>query len=534
MRRPYRTVRRRLARRAVDCGRRLPVGTRHSLRQAADTLHQRRLRRRAPSGDPEIVTGFDHWGTLAEIAGTLVEVLGRAGVEVVRLQRDDLIVLAVAAESRSLALATLAGDPTTRGWYAGSPGSRPASLAGSPPSGDNLRVFRWLAAPNGVVLSDAGCSVQLQFWRLAAPHTRRPDGGTFTAGTRRAPVSNPIASYLTPQLWQEAQSDPERRLRPGAPPHLLSLNEPVDIVYTWVDDSDPAWRERRAGVEPAPALSSDALHAGRTQDRDELRYSLRSLSMYAGWYRRIWLVTDGQAPPWLAEHPRLTVVDHRQIFTDPSVLPTFNSHAIESQLHHIEGLSEHFLYLNDDVFFGRPVRPELFFAGPGIARFNIAPIAIDRQPAPQQLNGAILAARNNRDLLAADFGRTITNRVQHTPHAHLRSSLTELESAHPDLFAQVAASRFRNAADLSVASELGHYWAYAHGHAIATTLAFRYVDIGSALMPEYLDSLLARRDQDCFCINDAGPYPEPPDDARVAAFLARYFPVPSPFERTPA
>lgn len=255
--------------------------------------------------------------------------------------------------------------------------------------------------------------------------------------------------------------------------------------------------------------------------------------MYAGWFRHIWLVTDGQVPEWLADHPRLTVVPHSAIFSDPAALPTFNSHAIESQLHHIDGLAEHFLYLNDDVFFGRPVRPDQFFAGPGIARFSPAPIAIDRQLEPHRLNGAMLAARNNREFLESTLGRTVTHRMRHTPHAHLRSSLAALEAAHPDLVARVARSRFRAANDLSIASDLGHYWAFAHGQAVTGNLAFRYIDIGSPLMPEYLDSLLARRNEDCFCLNDAGPYLETPDDARVADFLARYFPVASPFERTP-
>ena len=39
------------------------------------------------------------------------------------------------------------------------------------------------------------------------------------------------------------------------------------------------------------------------------------------------------------------------------VLPTHNSHAVESQLHHIPGIAEHFLYSNDDMFFGRPLQP---------------------------------------------------------------------------------------------------------------------------------------------------------------------------------
>ncbi|MFT3970115.1 MAG: stealth conserved region 3 domain-containing protein [Micropruina sp.] len=495
------------------------------------------LRRRSISGTPEPVDQFDFWAMIAAIAEAAMVALTRAGIEVVRLDAGGRSILAIPAEARASALAALADDPTITHWWIAGPRKRTMSVSEFPHSrwrdATRITLFRLLAAPNGAPLTDARCGVSLQFWELAAAGDERPDGGLHTPGTRLAPARNPLTGYLTAELWQQAQSDPSRRLRPATPPHLMSIIEPIDIVYTWVDDCDPAWRQRRASVDPAPdGLSTDALHGGRTESRGELRYSLRSLYSNAGWYRRIWLVTDGQRPSWLADDPRLTVVSHRDIFSDPGLLPTFNSHAIESQLHHIDGLAEHFLYLNDDVFIGRPIRPETFFTGSGLAKFTLAPVAIDRQDEPRRLNGAMLAARNNRALLTADLGRTVTNRVQHIPHAHRRSSLASLEARHPDRVAQVAASRFRSADDLSISSELGHYWAYAHGQAVTTRVSFRYVDIGAPLADEYLASLLARRNFDCFCINDAGPYQQPVDGARVTDFLAEYFPMPSPFERT--
>ena len=144
-------------------------------------------------------------------------------------------------------------------------------------------------------------------------------------------------------------------------PHLLQHLDPVDVVYTWVDGSDPAWQERRdralreLGGAPLHEL---AANDSRYTSHDELRYSLRSLEMYAPWVRQVFLVTDHQVPAWLrTDHPRLTVVDHTDLFGARGRLPTFNSHAIESQLHHLDGLAENYLYLNDDVFFGRPGRP---------------------------------------------------------------------------------------------------------------------------------------------------------------------------------
>ncbi|XP_021926152.1 N-acetylglucosamine-1-phosphotransferase subunits alpha/beta isoform X2 [Zootermopsis nevadensis] len=99
----------------------------------------------------------------------------------------------------------------------------------------------------------------------------------------------------------------------------------------------------------------------RFEDKEELRYSLRSLERFAPWVRHVYLVTNGQIPYWLdLENPRLTIVTHDQIFPNLSHLPTFSSPAIESHIHRIPGLSRKFLYLNDDVMFGKEVWPDDF------------------------------------------------------------------------------------------------------------------------------------------------------------------------------
>jgi hypothetical protein len=60
------------------------------------------------------------------------------------------------------------------------------------------------------------------------------------------------------------------------------------------------------------------------------------------------------------------VITHEEIFLNKSHLPTFSSPAIECHLHRIPGLSDKFLYLNDDTMFGAPVWPDDFYsAGKG-------------------------------------------------------------------------------------------------------------------------------------------------------------------------
>src|SRR3989338_1650163 len=144
----------------------------------------------------------------------------------------------------------------------------------------------------------------------------------------------------------------------------MSLLPPIDVVYTWVNGSDPrlqrelaAYKEQscREAVGAEDELGEDGCRAdmasaSRYVDNEELRFSLRSVFKFAPWMRHIFLVTNGQVPHWLRiDHPRLTIVTHQQIFANLSHLPTFSSPAIETHLHRIPGLSDHFVYLNDDV-----------------------------------------------------------------------------------------------------------------------------------------------------------------------------------------
>eukprot|EP00039_Didymoeca_costata_P011413 m.160069 g.160069 ORF g.160069 m.160069 type:complete len:1577 (-) comp15166_c0_seq2:5-4735(-) len=120
-------------------------------------------------------------------------------------------------------------------------------------------------------------------------------------------------------------------------------------------------RDKHSEDEEEP-LEKDEISASRFQDNSELQYSLRSIEKFAPWVRQIFIVTNGQIPSWLnLDHPRLTVVTHEDIFENKSHLPVFSSPAIEANIHRIPGLSENFIYLNDDVMFGTPIWPDDFY-----------------------------------------------------------------------------------------------------------------------------------------------------------------------------
>ncbi|MBQ9059299.1 MAG: Stealth CR1 domain-containing protein [Atopobiaceae bacterium] len=144
----------------------------------------------------------------------------------------------------------------------------------------------------------------------------------------------------------------------------MSAHDDIDFVITWVDGSDPAWqaeRDRWLALEEGHPWSAWATGDQRFRDWGLLRYWFRGVEKFAPWVRKVHFVTWGHVPEWLdVDHPKLHVVRHEE-FIPEEYLPTFNSNAIELNLHRIEGLSEQFVYFNDDMFLTRPARPEQFF-----------------------------------------------------------------------------------------------------------------------------------------------------------------------------
>lgn len=124
------------------------------------------------------------------------------------------------------------------------------------------------------------------------------------------------------------------------------------MVYTWVNGSDEQFL---ASIKEY----TSTLDESRYNDKNELKYSLRSVVKYAPWIHHIYIVTNGQIPHWLdLNNPRISIVTHKEICPPElidQILPTFSSFAIETFLHRIPKLTQRFLYFNDDVFLGEPL-----------------------------------------------------------------------------------------------------------------------------------------------------------------------------------
>ncbi|KAG8439446.1 hypothetical protein GDO86_005598 [Hymenochirus boettgeri] len=155
---------------------------------------------------------------------------------------------------------------------------------------------------------------------------------------------------------------------------LLQLNNPKDFQELNIQARKNMTIEgKELSLSPAYLLwdlsavsqlkQDEDISASRFEDNEELRYSLRSIEKHAPWVRHVFIVTNGQIPSWLnLDNPRITIITHQDIFLNTSHLPTFSSPAIESHIHRIPGLSQKFIYMNDDVMFGTHVWPDDFYS----------------------------------------------------------------------------------------------------------------------------------------------------------------------------
>jgi hypothetical protein len=337
-----------------------------------------------------------------------------------------------------------------------------------------------------------------------------------------------LAGTMPPQ---PSPTPPSAEGEPELPPF------DVDLVCLWVCGQDPKHREKRrqwlerAGLQPA--LSNPDV---RYVEEDELRYALRSAEEFVPWIRRIFLVTDDQVPAWLnREHPRVRVVDHREII-DPQWLPTFNTKVIINSLHRIPGLSEHFLYTNDDCFFGQPCRREDFFARRRVRGKDRVVMRIMFPQAEKNFDSWIVPAHLVQEPLARLWMSSYnTLKVMletrrpwekfryvdcHQTQPMLRSELAGAVQAFPEAHRRTASSRFRNPNDISFISVARHR-SYARGMAVQGYVSHRFFPFERDLSEYTRESLPA-----LFCIN-AGLGDETLREKRI---LARLFPTPAAFE----
>lgn len=132
----------------------------------------------------------------------------------------------------------------------------------------------------------------------------------------------------------------------------------MDYVLPYVDGSDPVWQEQYKS-----RFGSLNMDESRFRSFNTLKYAFRSISEFMPFIDRVVLIvsTESQVPEWV-NRQNVRIVTHDE-FIPREFLPTFSSSAIESFLWRLDGLSERFIYANDDFFALKPLAESDFFDG---------------------------------------------------------------------------------------------------------------------------------------------------------------------------
>lgn len=308
------------------------------------------------------------------------------------------------------------------------------------------------------------------------------------------------------------------------------MSTKVDIVYTWVDGSDPVWRAKREKVandNRGVPLIATANVEGRFRDNNELLYSLKALETYFPNHGRIFLVTDNQKPEWIDQFPHVTVVDHTDIL-DPDGMPTFSSMNIEACLHRIEGLSKHYLYFNDDLFLCRDVTAEDFFSENGVL-FNASNSEVPKgAEGSEYFTAPEVAVQSIKWLESRGYSGVVCNLPGHSPMPVIKHTMIEMEHVCPELFRHSRLERFRCRGSFSLLSDLYYRWMIATGRGRRVLGRSVYFETGS---PDFKSSLrtFENRPQNSpilsLCINDTHDNRTPEEMFPVTALMQKFFAV---------
>ena len=299
----------------------------------------------------------------------------------------------------------------------------------------------------------------------------------------------------------------------------------IDFVVTWVDGSDPIWQEKKSHYDGAINTSKNSMNSVKAyREWGTFKYWFRGVEKFAPWVNKVYLVTDQQKPEWLdINHEKLIIVDHKEIMK-PENLPVFSANPIETNLHNIDGLSEKFVFFNDDMYLTAPTLPNDFFSEDGLPKYNTALSPIIPEP-----HGTGNFQINDIEIINTYFSRNeilkngkffrvnqgLKNIIKsilyrngkaicgfwesHLPYPLLKSTYELIWNKEKELLEKTSASRFRSPSDTNV--WLFKYWQIASGqYEVGDPNLGRLFSLDNA--SNDLWTLLNSKKYKIMCIND--------------------------------
>lgn len=236
----------------------------------------------------------------------------------------------------------------------------------------------------------------------------------------------------------------------------------IDFVFPYVNPADPTWRKQYKYFKGSEYADCDT----RFRDFSLLKYIFRSIDTYAPWITRVVMIVayKSQVPSFLKESNRLKIVEHKDFIPD-TYRPTFNSNTIEMFIPKIQGLSEHFIYSNDDLLFINKVSSLNYFPLDNMLNLSYT---FRKNTAPTGFQGSV---KRTWDTIENFFGRKpiLGKDYKYLKQYHGSASprlLSDCIACYKDLEPRILDSLtlFRNV-DVNINQYLFGYYSLLKGHA---------------------------------------------------------------------
>lgn len=250
------------------------------------------------------------------------------------------------------------------------------------------------------------------------------------------------------------------------------LSEKIDIVIPWVDHNDENWQKEKKKYEKNDSKDSRDI---RYRDWGLLRYFFRGIEENMPWINKVHFVTWGHIPSWLnLKYEKLNVVKHED-FIPKEYLPTYSSHTIELNMHRITGLSDKFIYFNDDIYVIDKVNKNTFFSNglpsdsailrPNISAFRFSTSAIEANNLEiinTNYNFSKVLRQHRSKWFNIKYKRYLINSILllpyrkftgflnlHLPNPFLKETFQELWDEEYDILNKTCLNRFRDGRDVN-------------------------------------------------------------------------------------
>ncbi|MFD3228347.1 stealth family protein [Rahnella aceris] len=282
----------------------------------------------------------------------------------------------------------------------------------------------------------------------------------------------------------------------------------IDLVYTWVNSNDTNWLEsKNLHIQSADSnIENFSTDESRFENHNEIFYSLLGVAKYMPWVRNIFIISDNQLPK-IPESlvSKIKVIDHKQIIP-LRFLPTYNSHVIEAYLHKIPGLSENFIYFNDDFFVSRPVKPSHFYRSNGLCSIFVSAKSLEDMNRKGVSTATLTASNNCNKLLMENFNISFDTPLTHTYVPLKKSAYNLAFDVFEKQIEEFSGNKFRGDNDLNMATFLVPYLQYIKGVATPHLDISYYFNIRSPNAKSLYKNLMAVKNTSnaphSFCAND--------------------------------